>query len=158
MSLILFLRKPLIRHYVPPSPELSFYLCYTPSGVKAFCYFTQTYYILSWIIRTYFKSEEAPLCRIEFQLITTSHGNGIPPDAVQTSSVGKADTFPKGEGYDLFRRQSRHLPQKGRQSPLPSAMPTPSPKGKAMTSPSAKPTPYTKGKAFQPSGDTFYTD
>ena len=30
-------------------------------------------------IRTYFKSEEAPLCRIEFQLITTSHGNGISP-------------------------------------------------------------------------------
>ena len=30
-------------------------------------------------IRTYFKSEEAPLCRIKFQLITTSHGNGISP-------------------------------------------------------------------------------
>ena len=30
-------------------------------------------------IHTYFKSEEAPLCRIEFQLITTSHGNGISP-------------------------------------------------------------------------------
>ena len=34
-------------------------------------------------IRTYFKSEEAPLCRIEFQLITTSHGNGIPPNLAQ---------------------------------------------------------------------------
>ena len=30
-------------------------------------------------IHTYFKSEETPLCRIEFQLITTSHGNGISP-------------------------------------------------------------------------------
>ena len=36
-------------------------------------------------IRTYFKSEEAPLCRIEFQLITISHG--------------KADTFPEREGF-----------------------------------------------------------
>ena len=30
-------------------------------------------------IRTYIKSDEAPLCRIEFQLITISHGNGISP-------------------------------------------------------------------------------
>ena len=81
-------------------------------------------------IHTYFKSEEAPLCRIEFQLITTSHGNGISPKlsknlhkvrqvgtlpAAKTSSVGKAATFPEREGSDLFRRQSRHLPQKGRQ-------------------------------------------
>ena len=81
-------------------------------------------------IHTYFKSEEAPLCRIEFQLITTSHGNGISPKlsknlhkvrqvgtlpAAKTSSVGKAATFPKREGSDLFRRQSRHLPRKGRQ-------------------------------------------
>ena len=28
---------------------------------------------------TYFNFTEAPLCRIEFQLITTSHGNGISP-------------------------------------------------------------------------------
>ncbi len=105
-------------------------------------------------IHTYFKSEEAPLCRIEFQLITTSHGNGISPKlsknlhkvrqvgtlpAAKTSSVGNAATFPEREGSDLFRRQCRHLPQKGRQSPLPSAMPTPSP----------------KGKAFSPSGNTF---
>ena len=34
-------------------------------------------------IRTYFKSEEAPLCRIEFQLITTSHGNGISPNLTE---------------------------------------------------------------------------
>ncbi len=71
-------------------------------------------------IRTYFKSEEAPLCRIEFQLITTSHGN--------------VDIFPEREGIDLFRRQSRHLPRKGRQSPLPSAKPPPSPKWKAKSS------------------------
>ena len=64
-------------------------------------------------IHTYFKSEEAPLCRIEFQLITTSHGNGISPKlsknlhkirqvgtlpAAKTSSVGNADTFPEREG------------------------------------------------------------
>ena len=98
-------------------------------------------------IRTYFKSEEAPLCRIEFQLITISHGDGISPKlsknlhkvrqvgtlpAAKTSSVGKAATFPKREGSDLFRRQSRHLPRKGRQSPLPSVNPPPSPKGKAF--------------------------
>ena len=66
-------------------------------------------------IRTYFKSEEAPLCRIEFQLITISHGDGISPKwKAVTSSVGKADTFPEREGSDLFRRQSRHLPRKGR--------------------------------------------
>ena len=80
-------------------------------------------------IHTYFKSEEAPLCRIEFQLITTSHGNGISPKlsknlhkvrqvgtlpAAKTSSVGKAATFPEREGSDLYRRQSRHLPRKGR--------------------------------------------
>ena len=54
--------------------------------------------------------------------------------AVQTSSVGRADTFPEREGSDLFRRQSRHLSRKGRQGPLSSAKPTPSPKGKAKTS------------------------
>ena len=30
-------------------------------------------------MRTYFKSEEAPLCRFEFRLITTSRGDGISP-------------------------------------------------------------------------------
>ena len=37
-----------------------------------------------------------------------------PKGKAETSSVGKADTFPEREGKDLFRRQSRHLPRKGR--------------------------------------------
>ena len=55
-----------------------------------------------------------------------------PSGKAVTSSVGKADTFPEREGKDLFRRQCRHLPRNGRQSPLPSAKPTHSPKGKAF--------------------------
>ena len=39
------------------------------------------------IIRTYFKSEEAPLCRFEFQLITMSHGDGIPPNLTQNLNI-----------------------------------------------------------------------
>ena len=37
-----------------------------------------------------------------------------PKGKAKTSSVGRADTFPEREGIDLFRRQSRHLPRKGR--------------------------------------------
>lgn len=57
-----------------------------------------------------------------------------PKGKARSSSVGKADTFPEREGSDLFRRQSQHLPRKGRQSPLPSAKPPPSPKWKAKSS------------------------
>ena len=130
-------------------------------------------------IHTYFKSEEAPLCRFYFRLITISRRRHFPqfssiliyasqvgtlyvvlnnfiknrswqrhflqfnrkimiksaewehfppqrplPSAMPppspkgkavTSSVGNAATFPKREGKVLFRRQSRHLPRKGRQ-------------------------------------------
>ena len=36
---------------------------------------------------TYFNFTEAPLCRIEFQLITTSRGNGIPPNLAQNLDI-----------------------------------------------------------------------
>ena len=70
-------------------------------------------------IRTYFKSEEAPLCRSEFQLITISHGNvDIFPEREGSDLFRRqADTFPEMEGKDLFRRQSRHLPRNGRLLP-----------------------------------------
>lgn len=55
-----------------------------------------------------------------------------PSGKAKTSSVGRAATFPEREGKDLFRRQSRHLPRNGRQNPLPSTKPPPSPKGKAF--------------------------
>ena len=37
-----------------------------------------------------------------------------PSGKAKSSSVDNADTFPEREGSDLFRRQSRHHPRKGR--------------------------------------------
>ena len=42
---------------------------------------------LTGILRTYFKTEETPLCRFEQGKITTSRGDGIPPDSAQKSDT-----------------------------------------------------------------------
>ena len=59
-------------------------------------------------IRTYLKSEEAPLCRIEFQLITTSHGNGISPKLSKNlHKVRQVGTLP---AVKQANRKAKSLP------------------------------------------------
>lgn len=55
-------------------PRIKFLLIYTPLGVKAII--SQ----LSDFLHTYFRSEEAPLCRFRRFKITISRGYGIPPN------------------------------------------------------------------------------
>ena len=63
-------------------------------------------------MHTYFKFREAPLCRFEFQLITMSHGNGIPPNLAQNLDIlrrgrtlfavlSKSITISRGDGISL---------------------------------------------------------
>jgi len=72
-------------------------------------------------IRTYFKSEEAPLCRIEFQLITTSHGDGISPKLSKNlHKVRRVGTLPavkqanrKTKSLRTLRRKYKFRPELG---------------------------------------------
>ena len=74
-----------------------------------------------YFIRTYFKSEEAPLCRIKFQLITTSHGNGISPKLSKNlHKVRQVGTLPavkqanrKAKSLRTLRRKFKFHPELG---------------------------------------------
>lgn len=78
-------------------PRIKFLLIYTPLGVKAII--SQ----LSDFLHTYFRSEEAPLCRFGRFKITIRRGYGIPPNlahdlfmpAKNKPNHAKASLFPR---------------------------------------------------------------
>ena len=77
------------------------------------------------ITHTYFKSEEAPLCRFEFQLIITSRGDGISANLAQNLDIlrrvgtlpavlSKSITISRGTGIPPNLTQNLDILRRGR--------------------------------------------